>query len=167
MLEVFDLIRSVADTNVPVLIQGASGTGKELVASAVHNEGARSTSLFVPVNCGALPDPLLESELFGHVRGAFTGAIRDKKGRFELADGGTIFLDEIGDVSPAVQVRLLLPATFEEGASERFPVLYLLHGGGGKYTDWTKNTDVGTHTAATDVIVAMPEALVLSIRSTK
>ena len=107
MLEIYDLIRDLAQSNIPVLIQGDSGTGKELVAAAMHNEGPRARRLFVPVNCGSLPETLLESELFGHVRGAFTGAIRDKKGRFELADGGTIFLDEIGDVSPAMQVKLL------------------------------------------------------------
>lgn len=117
MLEIFDLIRDLAESNVPVLIQGESGTGKELIAAAIHNEGLRANKLFVPVNCGALPESLLESELFGHVRGAFTGAIRDKKGRFELADGGTIFLDEIGDVSPAMQVRLL--RVLQEGCFER------------------------------------------------
>ena len=107
MQEVFRTIRELADSNVPVLISGESGTGKELVAAAIHNEGNRGGKLLVPVNCGALPENLLESELFGHVRGAFTGAIRDKKGRFELADGGTIFLDEIGDITPAMQVKLL------------------------------------------------------------
>jgi len=107
MLELYDLIRDLAKSNIAVLIQGESGTGKELVAAAMHNEGPRAGKLFVPVNCGSLPETLLESELFGHVRGAFTGAIRDKKGRFELADGGTIFLDEIGDISPAMQVKLL------------------------------------------------------------
>jgi len=117
MLEVFDLIRSVADSNVPVLIQGESGTGKELVAAAIHNESPRASKLFVPVNCGALPETLLESELFGHVKGAFTGAIRDKKGRFELADGGTIFLDEIGDISQAMQVKLM--RVLQEGTFER------------------------------------------------
>ena len=117
MLEVFDLIRDVADSNVTVLIQGESGTGKELVAAAIHREGVRGSKLFVPVNCGALPENLLESELFGHVRGAFTGAIRDKKGRFELAHRGTIFLDEIGDISPAMQVKLL--RVLQEGSFER------------------------------------------------
>jgi len=117
MLELFDLIRELADNNVPVLIQGESGTGKELVAAAIHNEGPRANKLFVPVNCGALPESLLESELFGHVKGAFTGAIRDKKGRFELADGGTIFLDEIGDISPAMQVKLL--RVLQEGEFQR------------------------------------------------
>ena len=117
MLEVFDLIHELTDTNAPVLIHGESGTGKELVAAAIHNEGPRAKRLFVPVNCGALPEHLLESELFGHVKGSFTGAIRDKKGRFELADGGTIFLDEIGDVTPAMQVRLL--RVLQEGHFER------------------------------------------------
>ncbi|NTV14579.1 MAG: sigma 54-interacting transcriptional regulator [Desulfobulbaceae bacterium] len=107
MQEMYQTIRELADSRVPVLITGESGTGKELVAAAVHSEGSRSNKLFVPVNCGALPENLLESELFGHVRGAFTGAIRDKKGRFELANGGTIFLDEIGDISLAMQVKLL------------------------------------------------------------
>ncbi len=114
--EVFDMIREVAEGYAPVLIMGASGTGKELVAAAIHKEGPRATQRFVPINCGALPESLLESELFGHVKGAFTGAIRDKKGRFELADGGTIFLDEIGDISPAMQVKLL--RVIQEGAFE-------------------------------------------------
>ena len=122
MLELYDAIRELADSNAPVLIQGESGTGKELVASAIHNEGPRRHKQFVPVNCGALPDGLLESELFGHCRGAFTGAIRDKKGRFELADGGTIFLDEVGDLSPAMQVKLLRVlqgGSFEPVGSEK------------------------------------------------
>jgi PAS domain S-box-containing protein len=117
MQGVFQLVRDVADSGVPILIQGESGTGKELVAAAIHNEGPRAAGPFVAVNCGALPEGLLESEMFGHVRGAFTGAIRDKKGRFELADGGTIFLDEIGDVSPAMQMRLL--RVLQEGVIER------------------------------------------------
>ncbi len=117
ILELFDTIKELAEANVPVLIQGESGTGKELVASALHNEGPRAGKQFVPVNCGALPDGLLESELFGHVKGAFTGAIRDKKGRFELADGGTIFFDEVGDLSPAMQVKLL--RVLQTGCFER------------------------------------------------
>ncbi len=107
MIELFKTIREVAQTNVPVLIQGDSGTGKELVAEAIHNQGPLSDKPFVPVNCGALPEGVLESELFGHVKGAFTGAVRDRKGRFEMADGGTIFLDEIGEIPLAMQVKLL------------------------------------------------------------
>jgi len=107
MRELYDAIREVGPLDVPVLILGESGTGKELVAQALHRVSDRHEGLMVPVNCGALPDGLLESELFGHVRGAFTGAHRDRQGRFELADGGTIFLDEIGELSPAMQVKLL------------------------------------------------------------
>ncbi len=107
MQKVFYSIRELADVNVPILIQGESGTGKELVATALHRISRRSSGPFVPVNCGALPEGTLESELFGHVKGAFTGAIKDRKGRFELAEGGTIFLDEIGEISPAMQVKLL------------------------------------------------------------
>ncbi len=107
MQELFDTIRQVARTNAAVLIQGESGTGKELVALAVHKESNRADKHFVPVNCGALPEGLLETELFGHVKGAFTGAHQKRKGRFELADGGTIFLDEVGELSPATQVKLL------------------------------------------------------------
>jgi DNA-binding NtrC family response regulator len=117
MLELFDTIRQVADVNIPVLIQGESGTGKELVAAAIHNEGPSSEKLYVPVNCGALPEGVLESELFGHVKGAFTGAIHDRKGRFELANGGTIFLDEIGDIPVAMQVKLL--RVLQEGIFQR------------------------------------------------
>jgi len=105
--EVFELIRVVGASEYSVLILGESGTGKELAAYAVHRESRRRSGPFVPVNCGALPDSILESELFGHVRGAFTGAIRDRKGRFELADGGTIFLDEIGELTMSMQVKLL------------------------------------------------------------
>ena len=114
--ELFDTIRELAESKAPVLIEGESGTGKELVAAAIHNEGPRAGKQFVPVNCGALPDGLLESELFGHVKGAFTGAFRDKKGRFQLADGGTLFLDEVGDLSPAMQVKLL--RVLQEGRFE-------------------------------------------------
>lgn len=117
MLELFDTIREVAEVSIPVLIQGESGTGKELVATAIHNEGHRTDKPFVPVNCGALPEGILESELFGHVKGAFTGAVQDRKGRFELADGGTIFLDEIGDIPAAMQVKLL--RVLEEGTLTR------------------------------------------------
>jgi PAS domain S-box-containing protein len=107
MREVYQIIKSVARTNVNVLIQGATGTGKELVARAIHYESPRAGEPFVAVHCAALPETLLESELFGHVRGAFTGAVSDRKGRFQLADGGTLFLDEISEVSPATQVKLL------------------------------------------------------------
>jgi PAS domain S-box-containing protein len=107
MQRVFDSIRELTDVNVPILIQGESGTGKELVANALHQLSRRRAGPFVPVNCGALPEGTLESELFGHVKGAFTGAIHDRKGRFGLAEGGTIFLDEIGEISPAMQVKLL------------------------------------------------------------
>ena len=107
MQRVFQTIKQVAASDYPVLITGESGTGKELAARAVHLESSRRDGAFVPVNCGALPENILESELFGHVRGAFTGAIRDKKGRFELAHGGTLFLDEVGELSPPFQVKLL------------------------------------------------------------
>jgi two-component system response regulator PilR (NtrC family) len=107
MLRVFELIKRVSKLNVNVLISGESGTGKELVALAIHHSGIRHCGPFVPVNCGALPEHLIESDLFGHRRGAFTGALRDKKGLFEVADGGTIFLDEIGDLSLHLQVKLL------------------------------------------------------------
>jgi len=107
MGEIFDLVREISSQRSTVLIQGESGTGKELVARAIHYSGDRSSGPFVGVSCAALAETLLESELFGHERGAFTGAIAQKKGKFELADGGTIFLDEIGDISPKLQVDLL------------------------------------------------------------
>lgn len=107
MRELFNLVTDVAGSEATVLIQGESGTGKELVARAVHEASGRSDGPFVQVNCSALSENLLESELFGHVKGAYTGAVGDRIGRFQEATGGTIFLDEIGDVSPVVQVKLL------------------------------------------------------------
>jgi DNA-binding NtrC family response regulator len=107
MLKIFDLIETVADTKANVLIQGESGTGKSLIARAVHYRSQRRDGPFVEVSCGAIPESLLESELFGHVKGAFTGAVRDNPGKFKAADGGTIFLDEISAASPALQVKLL------------------------------------------------------------
>lgn len=107
MRQVFETIRKVAAMDSTVLIQGESGTGKELVARAIHYHSERRNGLLIPVNCGAIPSELLESELFGHEKGAFTGAIRTKIGRFEMANGGTIFLDEISEMSPMLQVKLL------------------------------------------------------------
>jgi two-component system, NtrC family, response regulator HydG len=107
MQDMYTLLENLKDIDTTVLITGASGTGKELVARAVHYGGSRAQRPFVVVNCSALAESILESELFGHVKGAFTGAIHDKKGRFQLADHGTIFLDEIGDISPGIQLKLL------------------------------------------------------------
>ena len=107
MQAIYDLIPKIAKTNATVLIEGESGTGKELVAHSIHQYSAREDKAFIRVNCAALAESLLESELFGHVRGAFTGAVSHKLGRFELADGGTIFLDEIGEISLATQAKLL------------------------------------------------------------
>ena len=104
---VLNIIERVADTDSTVLVTGESGTGKELIARAIHYNSHRSQGAFVAINCGAIPSELLESELFGHVKGAFTGAIANRMGRFELADGGTIFLDEIGDLEPNLQVKIL------------------------------------------------------------
>ena len=117
MLDIFKQIRDVAGYDYPVHISGETGTGKELVSNAVHNESGRAGAPFVPINCGALPEGLIESELFGHIKGAFSGAIRDKKGRFELADGGTIFLDEVAELSNNMQVKLL--RFLQEGKFER------------------------------------------------
>ena len=107
MLRIFRMVETLQQSEATVLITGESGTGKEVVARAIHQHSTRSSGPFVAVNCGAIPADLLESELFGHVRGAFTGAIRDRVGRFELASHGTLFLDEIGDLPPSLQVKLL------------------------------------------------------------
>ena len=107
MQEVFSLIERIAKTTSTVLIHGESGTGKELIARAIHYSGPRASHHFLSINCGALPENLLESELFGHEKGAFTGAVREKKGMFEEADQGTLFLDEIGEMTPPMQVKLL------------------------------------------------------------
>ena len=107
MLHIYKMIRQVAPTRTNVLITGESGTGKELIARAIHQESDRKTKPFVVINCGGIPETLLESELFGHKKGSFTGATSDKKGLFEIADKGTIFLDEIGELSMPIQVKLL------------------------------------------------------------
>ncbi len=115
--QLFSLVQDVASTNTTVLIRGESGTGKELIANAIHYNSMRMKRPFVKVNCGVLAESLLESELFGHMRGSFTGAIKDKVGRFELAHGGTLFLDEIGDISLNMQLKLL--RVIQEGEFER------------------------------------------------
>jgi DNA-binding NtrC family response regulator len=107
MQEIFQLIRTVAETDATVLIQGESGTGKELIARAIHYNSRRRDRPFVVVSCSALPETLLESELFGHEKGSFTGAMRQRIGRFEMADGGTVFLDEVGEIAMPVQMKLL------------------------------------------------------------
>ena len=117
MLRIYDQIRDLAVTDYPVQISGETGTGKELVATAIHKESRRDGGPFVPVNCAALPDGILESELFGHVKGAFTGAVRDKKGRFDLALGGTLFLDEIAEMPMPLQAKLL--RVLDDGKFER------------------------------------------------
>lgn len=104
---IFDILRRVSSTNISVLIEGESGTGKELLAHAIHNNSNRSNKAFKPINCAGLTETLLESELFGHAKGAFTGSTSDRKGLFEMADGGTIFLDEIGDMPMSMQAKLL------------------------------------------------------------
>jgi len=117
MQEVFDLVEKVADCDSTVLITGETGTGKGLVAKAIHQNSKRKNKPFISINCGAIPENLLESELFGHVRGAFTGATVSKSGKFELAHGGTVFLDEIGDMSSDLQVKVL--KVLEEGEFEQ------------------------------------------------
>jgi sigma-54 dependent transcriptional regulator, acetoin dehydrogenase operon transcriptional activator AcoR len=122
MHQLFAQIKEVAAFDIPVHIFGETGTGKELVASAIHNLSSRASGPFVPINCGALPEELIETELFGHIKGAFSGAIRDKKGRFELADKGTIFLDEVAELSKKMQVKLLRflqEKTFEKVGGEK------------------------------------------------
>ncbi|NJL18385.1 MAG: sigma-54 factor interaction domain-containing protein [Nitrospira sp.] len=114
---VFDLIRKVATTDMPVLLTGETGTGKEITAQAIHARSLRKEGPFIPINCGAIPENLLESELFGHERGAFTGAVTQKKGKLEAAAGGTLFLDEVGDLLPSLQVKLL--RFLQEGTFER------------------------------------------------
>ena len=121
MRRVYQQIVDVAQYDFPVQLHGETGTGKELVANAVHSESRRGGAPFVPINCGALPEGLIESELFGHVKGAFSGAVRDKKGRFELADGGSVFLDEVAELSKSMQVKLLRflqGGTFEKVGGE-------------------------------------------------
>ena len=117
ILKTLDLVRQVAPSTATILIQGESGTGKELIADAIHHGSPRRERAFIKVNCAALPETLLESELFGHERGAFTGAVARKEGRFELAEGGTLFMDEIGEISPAMQAKLL--RVLQSGEFER------------------------------------------------
>ncbi len=122
---VFDKISKVAATEMPVLLTGETGTGKELTAQAIHARSVRKQGPFVPINCAAIPETLLESELFGHERGAFTGAVHQKKGKLEAADGGTLFLDEVGDLLPSLQVKLL--RFLQEGTFERVGGQETLH----------------------------------------
>jgi two-component system NtrC family response regulator len=117
MRQIFDMVRRVSTTDMPVLITGETGTGKELTAKAIHERSERKKGPFVPINCGAIPETLLESELYGHERGAFTGALQLKKGKLEAAAGGTLFLDEVGDLLPLLQVKLL--RFLQEGTFER------------------------------------------------
>jgi transcriptional regulator with PAS, ATPase and Fis domain len=126
MQQVFQLIRRVADTDITVLVNGDTGTGKEMVARAIHMGSPRTDAAFIPVNCGAIPETLLESELFGHTRGAFTGADSDRTGLLQEATGGTVFLDEIGDTTQMFQVKLLRALQEREvmplGSSKRIPI---------------------------------------------
>jgi len=125
MRSVFELIKRVGPAHTAVLVTGESGTGKELVARALHDLSRRKSRAFVPVHCGAIPEDLLESELFGHVKGAFTGALAQRTGRFQLANGGSIFLDEIGEMSPRFQVKLL--RVLEDGSFEPVGSTATLH----------------------------------------
>ncbi len=122
---IFDKIAKVATTEMPVLVTGETGTGKELTAQAIHARSVRKRGPFVPINCAAIPENLLESELFGHERGAFTGAVQQKKGKLEAAGGGTLFLDEVGDLLPSLQVKLL--RFLQEGTFERVGGQQTLH----------------------------------------
>src|SRR5262245_58131896 len=106
-LSVLKNLTLIADTNATILIEGESGTGKELIAKAIHRNSSRANRSLICINCGAIPESLIESEFFGYQRGAFTGAVKDVKGKFEAADGGTIFLDEVGELAPSTQVKLL------------------------------------------------------------
>ncbi|MDF9391500.1 MULTISPECIES: nif-specific transcriptional activator NifA [Methylococcus] len=124
MMRVFETVRQVAKWNTTVLIRGESGTGKEMIASAIHFNSPRASGPFVKLNCAALPENLLESELFGHEKGAFSGAVSQRKGRFELANHGTLFLDEIGEISPAFQAKLL--RVLQEGEFERVGGIHTL-----------------------------------------
>jgi sigma-54 dependent transcriptional regulator, acetoin dehydrogenase operon transcriptional activator AcoR len=117
LVQIFKKIYELCNFDFPVLITGETGTGKELIAHAVHSESKRASGPFIPINCGALPEGLAESELFGHVKGAFSGAIRDKRGRFELAHGGTLFLDEVAELPKSIQVKIL--RVLENGTFER------------------------------------------------
>jgi DNA-binding NtrC family response regulator len=123
--KIYDLIEKVSDTDGTVLITGASGTGKELIARSIHYNSQRSDKPMVVINCGAIPESLLESELFGHEKGAFTGAYKKRIGRFEMANGGTVFLDEIGEMSPALQIKLL--RVLQEQQFERVGATKTLH----------------------------------------
>lgn len=121
---IFGLIHKMAKTDLPVLVTGEAGTGKEVTARAIHARSPRAQGPFGPINCGAIPETLLESELFGHERGAFTGAVHQKKGKLEAAVGGTVFLDEVGDLLPVLQVKLLRflqQGTFERVGGARDP----------------------------------------------